>query len=128
MAERNSGTPYRGVWKSDVMSPTGAKQQNRSPTRIVRALRHGQVTIPAEFRRRLGIDDDSLLLVTLANGELRMKPLRTADRAQRLASPPWLKELYEQFASVRAAAATHSEDEINADIDQAIAEVRRAHA
>jgi AbrB family looped-hinge helix DNA binding protein len=91
-------------------------------------LRNGQVTIPAEFRRRLGIDDDSLLQVTLEDGELRMKPLQTAERVAPPAGSQWLRELYEQFAVVRAAAAALSEDEINADIDQAIAEVRRAHA
>ena len=49
-------------------------------TRVVRSLRNGQMTIPAEFRKQLGIGDDSLLQVTLAKGELHIKPLRAAER------------------------------------------------
>ena len=97
-------------------------KDGESTTRIIRSLRNGQVTIPAEFRRRLGIEDDSLLQVTLDKDELRIKPVQIRERA---AGSPWLMELYEQFAPSRAEAARYSEAEINADIDQAIAQVRR---
>ena len=36
-------------------------QQKRPMTRIVRPLRGGQITIPAEFRRELGITEESVL-------------------------------------------------------------------
>ena len=94
-------------------------------TRVVRSLRNGQMTIPAEFRRRLGIDDDSLLQVTLAQDELRIKPLRTAERPT---GSPWLKELYDRFAPVREEAKAYSEAEIDRAIDDAVAAVRRKHA
>lgn len=100
------------------------RDQERS-TRIVRPLRGGQITIPAEFRRRLGITEESLLQITLDGGELRLKPVRAAATA---AGSPWLKELYDLFAPVREAAAQYSEEEVNADIDKAVAEVRAAHA
>jgi AbrB family looped-hinge helix DNA binding protein len=95
-----------------------------SRTKIVRSLRNGQVTIPAEFRRQLGIDDDSLLQVTLSQGELRIKPVRTKEQGL---GTPWLKELYDRFAPIREEASTYSEEEINADIDRAVRAVRQGH-
>ena len=94
-------------------------------TRTVRQLRSGQITIPAEFRKRLGIEEESLLQMTLAEGELRIRPVEVTRKA---AGSPWLKELYEQFAPAREEAAKYGEEEVNADIDQAIAEVRQSHA
>ena len=94
-------------------------------TRIVRSLRNGQVTIPADFRRELGIDADTLLQVTLDRGELRITPVRTSREPPRSA---WLRELYEQFAPVRDEARALSEAEINAAIDEAVEAVRSKHA
>lgn len=94
-------------------------------TKLVRPLRSGQITIPIEFRRRLGIEDDSLLQVTLEEDELRIRKVVVSETA---AGSPWLKELYEYFAPVREEilAAGISEEEVNADIDAALAEIRRA--
>ena len=96
-------------------------------TRIVRPLRSGQITIPAAFREKLGISSDSLLQITLVQGELRIRPVHTAET---VAGSPWLKELYDYFAPVRreAEAKGYSEEEINTAIDQAVAAVRRQHA
>jgi len=90
-------------------------------TRIVRQLRSGQMTIPADFRKELGITDDSLLQITLADGELRIKPVLVTTQAKDSA---WLHELYEYFAPARHEAAKYSEEEVNADIDAALEEVR----
>ncbi len=90
-------------------------------TRIVRQLRSGQITIPSDFRRKLGIDEQSYLQITLAQGELRIKPVRVTGQPKGSA---WLRELYDHFAPTREIAASHSEEEINADIDRAIADVR----
>jgi bifunctional DNA-binding transcriptional regulator/antitoxin component of YhaV-PrlF toxin-antitoxin module len=97
--------------------------ETRSLTRIVRPLRSGQVTIPAEFRRRLGFDDDTLLRMTLAGGELRIVPLQVTEPD---AGPDWLDELYDYYAPIRAEVAARgiSEEEVKRDIDAAIAEVR----
>lgn len=99
-------------------------QEEESITRVVRSLRGGQVTIPAEFRRALGIEGDGLLQLTLGRGELRIKPVRVS--AEREGSP-WLKEAYEAFAAVRAQADKYSEEEVNAAIDEAVKAVRRSH-
>lgn len=94
-------------------------------TKIVRQLRSGQVTIPAEFRKVLGIDSKPLLQVTLVSGELRIRPVRLDETG---AGSAWLKELYERFAPVRVEAAQVSQGEIDADIDRAVTAVRKSHA
>jgi len=92
-------------------------------TKIVRPLRSGQITIPVEFRKKLGIGEDSLLRVTLADGELRIKPVQVAEQAT---GSPWLRELYDYFAPVREEILQRGipEEEINADIDAAVAAAR----
>jgi bifunctional DNA-binding transcriptional regulator/antitoxin component of YhaV-PrlF toxin-antitoxin module len=92
--------------------------------RIVRQLRSGQVTIPSDFRKELGITDDSLLEITLIHGELRIKPVQMRTQAKDSA---WLQELYQYFAPSRLEATKHSEEEVNADIDAAVKEVRTKH-
>ena len=93
---------------------------------IVKALRGGQITIPADLRETLGIDTDSLLQVRLEAGELRIKPVKITDYA---ADSAWLKKLYDHFAPIRQEAVQHSEREVNETIDQAVAAVRsKKHA
>ena len=84
-------------------------------------LRGGQVTIPIEFRRELGLDDDSLVEFTLVDGTLTLQPVETKPKGS-----GYLRELYEAFAPVRQEAVDkgYTEDEINEWIDQAIREVR----
>jgi len=64
-----------------------------------------------------------MLQVTLEEDELRLRPVRVTDTAQ---GSPWLKELYEYFAPVRQEILERgiSEEELNADIDAAVAAVR----
>src|SRR5262245_22425892 len=91
--------------------------------KLVRPLRGGQITIPVEFRRQLGINEESVLYMTLEEGELRVKPVQL--ETERLGSP-WLLELYELYAPTRKDIIERgiSGEEVNADIDAAIAEVR----
>jgi AbrB family looped-hinge helix DNA binding protein len=98
-----------------------------SMTRIIRSLRGGQITIPAEFRKRLGISGEGLLQVTLAGDELRLKPIRIAEQAT---GSGWLRELYDQFEPVRAEIEERgiSESEVNEDIDAAVCAVREQRA
>jgi AbrB family looped-hinge helix DNA binding protein len=96
-------------------------------TRTVRALRGGQITIPAEFRKQLGLQEDSLLQMTLEAGELRLRPVEVIERGQ----AALLKDLYASFAPVReeGAAKGYTEEEINVAIDEAVRDVRhKAHA
>ena len=94
-------------------------------TLIVRSLRGGQITIPALFREKLGIDTNSLLQMTLDGDELCLKPVRLQN--DKAAGSAWLKELYDYFASVRKDMAKYSESEINKAIDDAVRAVRSSH-
>jgi len=49
----------------------------RTWTRLVSQSCHGRVTIPIEFRRTLGILDEEILEMTLGDGELRIRRLKT---------------------------------------------------
>ena len=89
-------------------------------TQIVRPLRRGQLTIPAEFRRRLGINEDTLLQLTLYEDKIEIVPVVTKP----VAGMTWARELYEIFAPVRREAQTMDEAEIDALIDEAVDEVR----
>ena len=94
-------------------------------TRLIRPLRSGQITIPVEFRKKLGINEKSLLQLTLADGELRLRPVHVAESKE---SSDWLKQLYERFTPVRAEAENMSEEEIDMAIMQAVKAVREEHA
>ena len=94
-------------------------------TQLVKALRSGQITIPSEFREKLGIDNRTLLQIKLIEGELRIKPVRLTQKAGESA---WFKKLYDQFSEVRKESKSLSEKEINKAIDKAIKAVRKSHA
>jgi bifunctional DNA-binding transcriptional regulator/antitoxin component of YhaV-PrlF toxin-antitoxin module len=100
--------------------------QSAQMTKIVRPLRGGQVTIPAAFRRELGIGDDTMLRMTLVDGELRIKPVQLTEMSK---GSPGLRALYEYLAPVREEILRRgiSQEELFADIDAAIAEVRAEH-
>jgi AbrB family looped-hinge helix DNA binding protein len=96
-------------------------------SKIVRPLRSGQITIPAEFRKQLGINEHSVLKMTLDQGELRLKPV---DIRESEAGSAWFRELYDLFAPVRQEAVDkgYTEEEIDADIDAAVTARRAARA
>jgi AbrB family looped-hinge helix DNA binding protein len=89
---------------------------------VVRSLRRGQVTLPQELRRRLGIGDDTLLEIRLAGDHIEIRPVV----ARPAAGSEWARELYELFAPVRSRAEGMSEEEIDRDIAEAIRETRAA--
>ena len=90
--------------------------------KLIKQTRAGQITIPKEFRDAIGLDPDDALVMTLNEGN------RLELTAARISSPPsgspWLGDLYDLFAPARAALLDLSEDEINAEIDAALQEVR----
>ncbi len=97
-------------------------QQSSKPTsRIVKLRRGGRVTIPAEFRKRLGINEDSLIRMTLEGDELVLRKLEASGASQ---GSPWLKDLYDLFEPVRKDLESRSETEVDAAIDQAVKEAR----
>lgn len=104
------------------------KDEKRA-TKIVRSLRAGQITIPAAFRKELAISKGTMPRMTLVDGELRIRPVQVTESPN---GSPGLRALYEYFAPVREEILARgiSEEEVNADIDAAIAAVRaerRAH-
>ena len=127
------GPHMLAVRLSYFMTSIGREQMAAS--KVVRTRKKGQITIPDEFRRALGIGEDTLLRVSVRDGELRLAPVEVRERedagteAKTDAAEqgsPWLRELYEYFAPVREEIVRkgYTEEEVNADIDEAIREVR----
>ena len=54
--------------------------QVKSLSKLVRPLPKGQITLPIEFRRRLKIDDKTILSVSLKGSTIEILPLRLADQ------------------------------------------------
>ncbi len=57
--------------------------QVKTRRKVVKALAKGQVTIPGEFRKALGIGDDTLLNISLVDDHLEIAPLRQRDESLR---------------------------------------------
>ena len=93
--------------------------------RYVRALRNGQITIPADFRQAIGLDEAAVVQVTLDTGELRIRPYQP-DKLE--SGADWLRDLYVLYSPVRKSAARLAGQEINRIIDLAIARVQRKAA
>ena len=96
---------------------------SESKSRTVRVLRGGQITIPIEFRRELGIEEGSLVEVTLTE-ELRLT-LRPVG-ASAAADHTWMQKLYEVFEPVRREIRESGipEEELDALIDESVEEAR----
>jgi AbrB family looped-hinge helix DNA binding protein len=91
--------------------------------KLVKPLRHGQITIPKEFRDALELNEEDLLTVELEGQRLILEPVRPG--VHRKTHGERLRELYEAFAPMREAARDMTEDEVNELIDRAVEEVRR---
>jgi len=89
--------------------------------KIVRQLRHGQITIPKELREALGLREEDLLSITLSNGKLEIEPVRLAPRGTASA---WARQLYDEFAPMRRSLKGRTEEEINEAIRKAVEETR----
>lgn len=48
-------------------------------THLVKPYARGQITIPIEFRERLGIDENTVLELRLEGSKIEITPLRLAD-------------------------------------------------
>ena len=94
-------------------------------TRIVRLLRNGQITIPSDVRKELGLKEDDILTVELIGRELHLKTARAVAESNQ---SDWYRQLYEKFAPIREGYEKSglTEDEINNEIDAAISDARTA--
>jgi AbrB family looped-hinge helix DNA binding protein len=50
--------------------------RKQTATKLVRLQAKGQITLPAQFRRRLNVGEDTILRVTLARDGIIIRPLR----------------------------------------------------
>ncbi|MCW1969432.1 MAG: AbrB/MazE/SpoVT family DNA-binding domain-containing protein [Anaerolineae bacterium] len=92
-------------------------------SKVVRPLRSGQITIPAAFRRALGIDADTLLRISINGNQLRIE---AASVEYKTHHDDWFKALYEEFAPARnALVEKFSEEELDQLIDTSVQEVRK---
>jgi AbrB family looped-hinge helix DNA binding protein len=58
--------------------------QDKPLTKLVRPLPKGQITLPVEFRRRLGIDSETILSLTLKGNTIEIVPLRPVPQQETL--------------------------------------------
>lgn len=94
--------------------------------KLIKPRRGGQITVPVAFREALGFDEDGTMLqATMADGELRLRPVRLGSDVP---GSPWLRELYEYFAPVRDDIEQQglTEEDVNSAIDAALVAARRA--
>ena len=89
--------------------------------KLVRQLRHGQITIPKDLREALGLRQEDMLSITLADGKLEIEPVRVAPKS---GGSPWARQLYDEFGPVRKRLRGRTEKEVNAAIDAALKETR----
>jgi AbrB family looped-hinge helix DNA binding protein len=89
--------------------------------KLVRQLRHGQITIPKDLREALGLRQEDMLSITLAEGKLEIEPVRVAPKR---GGSAWARKLYEEFGPVRKRLRGQTESEVNAAIDEALKETR----
>src|SRR5439155_20155165 len=78
--------------------------------KLVRVQEKGQITLPAEARRRLGLNKGDLVAVEQTADGVLIKPLSVVKRRS---GSHWLKQLYDEFAPVRREAADSSEADVN---------------
>lgn len=53
-------------------------------TRVMQLPSRGQITIPTEFRRRLGLEDGALLRMRLVDGKIEIEAMAMAEASPRL--------------------------------------------
>jgi AbrB family looped-hinge helix DNA binding protein len=58
--------------------------EDKPLTKVVRPLSKGQITLPMEFRRRLKIDAETILNLTLKDDRIEIVPLRLVPQEETL--------------------------------------------
>jgi AbrB family looped-hinge helix DNA binding protein len=86
---------------------------------LVKVIRHGQITLPAEFRKALDLDEGDYLEAEIDQDRIVLKPKIILDRKEAI------KKLHELMDRVQARNAEFSEEEVERDVLEAIQAVRR---
>ena len=89
--------------------------------RVVKQLRHGQITIPKDLREAAGIEPEDLLSIDVVEGKLQVEPVKVTSKHN---GSRWAKDLYEMFAPARKSLKGRTEGEINEAIDESLRTVR----
>ena len=87
--------------------------------RIVKQLRHGQITIPKDLREAVGIEPEDMLSIEIVDGKLQVEPVQVTPKGS-----AWARDLYEMFAPLRKSLDGRGEEEINEAIDEAVKRAR----
>lgn len=90
--------------------------------KIIKPLRNGQITLPIDVRRKLDIDEKTLLQLRLVNHKIHLTPIKLSQIPDK--GSLWLSELYELFDKPRKKAQKYSSKEINKDIEKAVKTVQ----
>ena len=53
--------------------------QQTASTRVIQMPSRGQITLPTDFRRRLGLTDGSLLQISLIGDRIEIRPAPTSE-------------------------------------------------
>ncbi|MDZ7836992.1 MAG: AbrB/MazE/SpoVT family DNA-binding domain-containing protein [Actinomycetota bacterium] len=57
-------------------------EQKKAMTKIVKPLPRGQITIPIEFRKKLGIDADTILSLSLKGNKIEIIPANVREASK----------------------------------------------
>jgi AbrB family looped-hinge helix DNA binding protein len=99
---------YHEYWKFHNLERRKRKDEmiEENVSQLVKPLAKGQITIPARFRRALGIDADTYLRITLEGQRLVLTPVRVVDADETLGRDYTRNELEAFFAEDKLDAET----------------------
>lgn len=89
---------------------------------LVKVIRNGQITIPKDLRRVLGIEEGDLLEVTLTKGGMIIKPKAVVDRESAKG------RFFQMVEEVRESVTDADPQEIEAAIEEAVQAAKATHS
>jgi AbrB family looped-hinge helix DNA binding protein len=89
---------------------------------LVKVIRNGQITIPKELRKVLGIEEGDLLEVKLTKGGMTIKPKAVVDRESAKG------RFFQMVEEVRESVKDTDPQEIEAAIEEAVQAAKRSTA
>lgn len=85
---------------------------------LVKVIRHGQITLPADFREELDIEEGDYLEAELSGRSIVLRPKMLLDRDDAV------KALHQIMSDVQSRTQGLSSEEIEREVAEAIREVR----
>ncbi|MEE9284618.1 MAG: AbrB/MazE/SpoVT family DNA-binding domain-containing protein [Dehalococcoidia bacterium] len=88
---------------------------------LTKVTRHGQITLPSEVRRAMGIEEGDLIEVQIAGDNVMLTPKRLIDKSQAYFwTPEWQAAETEAEADIKAGRVKGfaSADELFEDLDE----------